>query len=938
MDSTRGEPRLTRRWHAGSLSDVFAELGASKDGLSTADARARLAAFGPNTLPASRPMSAWRILASQLRSVVVLLLVATAIVAALTSDTLDAAAIGAILLLNVALGFAVEMRARRAVDALTRLEPRRATALRDRAPIDLDARELVPGDVMLLDAGQLIAADARLLTGAELRTNESALTGESLPVTKNAGAEIAADTPLPDRRTMVFAGTVAVAGAGRAIVVCTGSRTELGAVGQLVMQTTVGKTPLERRLDVLGRQLVWVALGAGGLVALVGTLQGAAPAVMLETALALAVAAVPEGLPAVATIALALGVHRMARRHALVRRLPAVEALGAVTVICTDKTGTLTSGSMTVTTLWAGEREFAVEGVGYAPIGDIVPRESGIYAQHDPGLRLALEIGALANHANVVRVAHEWIARGDPTEAALVTVAQKCGIARDALLEGLVEVGEVPFSSERKWMAMFYRDRANRVTGFVKGAPHKLLDLCDAMLTRDGERPLDAARREAVLSRNHEMARQGLRVLALAYGTTDEWHGGVPRLTFVGLAGMMDPPAESVRETIRRFRDAGITTVMLTGDQRLTAEAVARDLGLTVAETDHGAAALEQMSDADLDRAVAETSVFSRVSPALKLRIVAAYQRQGHSVAMLGDGVNDAAALKKADVGVTMGGRGTDVARETADVVLQDDRFETIGAAIEDGRVIFDNIRKFVFYLFSCNLAEIAVLFGATAAGQPVPLTPIQILWLNLVTDTLPALALVLEPAEPDVMRRPPRDPVAGLLSRSFVLSVVVYAGLIALATFIVIAVAGTGGDRGRLVTMTFTTLGLAQAFHLGNARSRGAVVRPRHVVSNRAAVAALALTVGLIVAAVHWRPLAGVLGSQPLDAASWMIVLTASVLPAIAGQIAKIVRGAGTASIVTRVRHYIRDLVYGANDGIIITFAVVAGVTGGALSHTAGS
>ena len=875
-------------WHALTPADVCAALDTTERGLSSGDARTRLEVAGPNAVPRAPSASAWRVLAAQFRSVVILLLAGAAVVSAATADLADTFAISAVLALNIAIGFAIEIRAHRAVEALSRLEARYATVLRDGLPVEIDARDVVPGDVLLLDQGQSVPADGRVFASTELRTVEGTLTGESLPVSKHAAAAVDTHGPMSERRNMVYAGTIIASGSGRAVVTATGGNTELGNIGRLVSATAVEPTPLERKLDTLGRQLVLVALVVGAITSVLAWWQNAAAAVVLQAGIALAVAAVPEGLPAVATITLALGVHRMAQRRALVRRLPAVETLGAVTVLCTDKTGTLTAGAMTVTEVRTTSRAYRVTGSAYEPSGEFVYDGMVTSLRSDLDLLRALEIATAVNRADAILTDSGWVPRGDPTEAALVVAARKGGIERASVLHRLPEIGEVPFSSERKLMATFHRGVTDEaLTVFVKGSPQKILDLCARTRVDGHETALSAEARASLLEANHGMAERGLRVLGVAYGHVDRAEESALRdLTFVALIGMNDPPAPGVREAIRAFRGAGIATVMITGDQAGTARAVARDLGLgdTLAALD--GRAVDAMSEAELQECLPKVTVFSRISPEAKLRIVAAYQRRGEIVAMIGDGVNDAAALKKADVGVTMGGRGTDVARETAAVVLEDDRFETIGVAIEEGRVVFDNIRKFVFYLFSCNLAEVFVLLGTGAIGLPLPLAPIQVLWLNLVTDTVPALALALEPGEPGVMRRPPRDPALAILSSEFVRRIAGYAVLIAGSTLAVVAwghLAGVAPQRA--MTMTFMTLAFAQVFHLGNARGEDAVVAPGRVVANPAALAAVAIVIALQLLAVYAQPLADLLALAPLSWSEWALVTAASAFPAVVGQ-----------------------------------------------------
>jgi P-type Ca2+ transporter type 2C len=884
-------------WHAIPADDALRRLESRAAGLGADEAADRLARVGPNRFERAPPHPAWKILVAQFRSVVTGLLAAAMLVALVAGDRLDAIAIGAVLVLNAALGFATEFRARRAMESLLGLEVARARVVRDGAAREIDARDLVPGDVIELEEGAAVPADARLLRAAELRVSEAALTGESAPVDKGADAVLAGDTALPDRSNLVFKATTVVAGRARAVVTATGMRTEVGRIGRLAGAVETRATPLERRLDALGRRLVAVAVAVAAVVGGLALAQGLPLGAMLETAIALAVAAVPEGLPVVATITMAVGVRRMARRRALVRRLSAVEALGSATVICTDKTGTLTAGEMTVTALDAGGRALEVTGAGWEPTGAI--REDGrdLDPAGDPALHRLLRVACLCNRASLTRHDAGWRVSGDPTDAALLVLARKAGLDRDRLARDLPETGELPFSASRRLMATWHRD-GDRTLVLVKGAPGAVVSRATRVREGDDVRPLDDAGREALLERNGTLAARGLRVLALAEadlpaGATPD--DGLPGdLTFLGLAGMLDPPAPGVPETVAAFREAGIRTLMLTGDQHLTAEAIARQLGVLGGdERLLEGAEVDRLDDQALRERLAGTAVVSRCSPEAKLRVIAALQEAGQSVAMLGDGVNDAAALRRADIGVAMGLRGTDVAREAADVILGDDRFQTIGAAVEQGRVIFANIRKFVFYLFSCNLAEILVFLGAGLAGVPAPLLPLQILWLNLVTDTAPALALALEPGDPDVMRRPPRPPGARLLSGRLLRATVGYAAAITAVTLAALwwGLSDPGADPARPVTLAFTTLGMAQIFHLGNARSREPVLTPGRALANRWAIGAVLLAVALQVLAVEFAPLAAVLRLTPLTGGDWAVVAGLGALPAVGGQAVKLLR-----------------------------------------------
>jgi P-type Ca2+ transporter type 2C len=853
-------PTPEAAWHALGVRETLARLGARAEGLSRAEAANRLARVGPNRLPRGRPTSGWRLLRDQFTSVVVALLAAAAIVSLALGERIDAAAIGVVLLLNAAIGFATEYRSRRSMEALLQFDVPQAAVVRNGRLDVVPADEIVPADVVELRPGQAVPADARLLTVVDLRVDEAALTGESVPVEKHAAVELDAATPLADRTNMVYKGTTVADGSGRAVVIATGGSTEIGRIGALVSALPDELTPLERRLDALGRRLVWFSLGVAALVGGLEALGHEPIGLVVETAIALAVAAVPEALPAVSTIALGVGLRRMARRQALVRRLPAVEALGSTTVICTDKTRTLTSGEMTVVRVWTAGREYRLGA------------DEG--ASADQALRRALEVAVFASRPQAERT-DAGAAGRDPVDAAIFAAAARIGLDGRALHEDRPPIGLVPFSSERKLMASFHGDFSGTVA-CVKGAPGRVLELC---AVADDQR-------EPLLQVNADLASAGLRVLALATGpvaSPDE--PSLAGLDFVGYIGLMDPPAPGVKDCIRRLRRAGLRTVMITGDQRLTAEAIGRDLALLTDDTQViDGRELATIPDRELDVRLGAVGAFSRVTPEDKLRIVGALQRRGQIVAMLGDGVNDAPALRKADVGVAMGRRGTDVAKQAAAIVLQDDRFETIVAAVEEGRVIYENIRKFVFYLFSCNVAEIAVLLAAGLAELPPVLLPLQILYLNLVTDTLPALALAMEPADPGVMRRPPRDPQSALLTRRFLARVAGYGALItaaALAAFLW----ALDHDPARAATIAFSTLAFAQIFHLGTARSHYSAMNPGRALANPYAVWAVVLSSGLQVLAVHFGPLQRVLRTMPLGPGDWFVVLSAAAVPALVGQ-----------------------------------------------------
>lgn len=841
--------------HACSEDAILRSLASSPAGLSSEEAATRLQVDGPNRLQPPRRRSAWRVLADQLRSMVMLLLVAAAIVSFAVGDHIEATAIAAVLAINVAIGFTMEWRARRAIAALLELDVARAAVLRDGRLIEVPADTLVAGDIIEVVAGQHVPADGRILSGSSAQADEAALTGESMPVSKRR-ATLDASTPLADRHNMLHKGTTLIAGAARILVTAIGMSTEVGDINRLVESLEPERTPLERRLDALGRRLAWVALLAGVVVALLGVRQGLPGPMIFETAIALAVAAVPEALPAVATIALAIGVHRMARRHVLIRRLPVVESLGSTTVVCADKTRTLTSGEMTASQIWAG-----------------VEFDATAVADPAPALQRMLEAAVLASRVSVGN-------GGNPVDHAMFECGRRFRIDAAALSDQWPLVAELPFSSDLKYHAVF-RDSPDGLIAFVKGAPRTILDLCAS--GPDGT----AIDRTAVHRVNDALAADGLRVIAIARGAvaaTDR--DSLRNLTMLGLVGLMDPPAPGVKDTIARLRGAGLRTVMITGDQRLTAQAIGRQLGLF----DHDAQILDgrdllTLNEAELKARAPHVGAYSRVTPADKLAIVAALQSDGDVVAMLGDGINDAPALRRADVGVSMGRRGTDIAKEAAGIILQDDRFESIAAAVEEGRIVFDNIRKFVFYLFSCNVAEILVLVIAGLAAWPLPVLPLQLLWINIITDTFPALALAMEPGDTDVMNRPPLNPREAVLSKRFLVDIAVYAILITTVTLAAFWwVHAT--DPARAPTAAFMTLALSQSFHLVNARSHRRITGAAHV-SNPFAIGGVLLAV-ILQLLTATPSLAALLHVRPLTMTEWAVVAAASITPAVIGQLVK--------------------------------------------------
>ena len=837
-------------WHAiPSGSAIQALRSDSVTGLTQIDAQHRRETHGPNELPSAPPPSLLTLFLSQFSSLIVWVLIGAALISGLLEDWLDAAAILAIVFLNGLLGFFQEYRAERSLAALKRMSVATARVIRDGTVRAIPARDLVPGDLVLLEAGDRVPADARLAYTTSFQTQEASLTGESTPVQKAAEPTLGREVPLADRVNMVFMGTVAVTGKARALVVATGLQTELGRIAAMIQKAEEAEraeTPLQRRLERFGYTLLWLAIGVVAVVFSLGYLRGEPLVAMFLTSVSLAVAAVPEGLPAVVTITLALGVTRMVKRHALIRKLPAVETLGSATVICTDKTGTLTKNEMTVTRLYMDGRRFEVTGEGYAPTGDIrealgvrsevtrhevrvadtlEPRASHL----DPGLHDLLSAAVLCNGATLQQEDGSWRVVGDPTEGALLVVAAKGGLCKEQLETAFPFLGEVPFDPERKMMTVVRR-APDGPTAYVKGAPDLLLERCTHILALDGKtEPLTDVARQAILEANAAFAHEALRVLAVAHRRLRTEPaafvaGALEQdLVFLGLAAMKDPLRPEAKVAVQACRAAGIRTVMITGDHKETALAIGRELGLVDGATSAlTGIEVQNVTDQQLAQFVEAVGVYARVSAEHKLRIVKAWKARGAVVAMTGDGVNDAPAVKEADIGVAMGITGTDVTKEASDMVVTDDNFASIAAAVEEGRGVFDNIRKTVHFLLSCNVSEVLVMLFAAVSGLPLPLLPIQILWMNLVTDGFPALALAVDPKAPDLMRRPPHRPEAGLLDGGRLLAIAaegLMMAVIALGAF-AYALYGLKQNLDQARTVAFTVMVVVQLVHAFNCRS----------------------------------------------------------------------------------------------------------------------
>ena len=918
-------------WHALSAAETLQELNTdAQEGLTADERAARLKSYGYNELQEKPPISFWERLWAQLSDFVVLILIFAAIVSALMGDWIEAIVIMSIVVLNSAIGVFQESKAEEALAALKKMAAPDAHILRDGHRVTIPSRELVPGDVVLLEAGNIIPADVRLLESINLKVEEASLTGESMPVNKQAAEVLDAEAGLGDRHNCAYMSTMVSYGRGRGVVVATGMQTEIGKIAEMIQSVEEGQTPLQRKLDELGKALGVGSLVVCGLVFVAGVSRAAlqGDAITFELikeffmlSVSLAIAAVPEGLPAVVTVCLAIGMQKMVERNALIRKLPAVETLGSATVICSDKTGTLTQNAMTVTKINAGGREYEATGRGYTPQGEFRYEGKEVDFDEHPMLKQVLLAGTLCNDAILERSEDEDTEKrrmvGDPTEGAMVVAAAKAGYLGQELESQYPRVSEIPFDSKRKRMTtihdwssaaadtLFATDGAGQIA-LVKGAPDIVLEQCTHLQTEDGVVALNSKSREAILEVNADLASQALRVLAVAYRPLDE----VPAepkpeevehdLIFIGLQGMIDPSRPEVVPAVRKARGAGLRTIMVTGDYAETAKAIAREIGILRRDgTVISGKQLERMSDAELQAQIEETDVFARVSPHHKVRIVKALQNRDHVVAMTGDGVNDAPALKQADIGVAMGITGTDVSKQTADMVLTDDNYVSIVSAIEQGRIIYSNIRKFVYFLLSCNLAEIAIIFIATLLGWPSPLTVIQLLWLNLLSDGAPALALGLEAGDPDLMDRPPRPPKEPVINREMISGVVVQT--IAITVTVLIAYwrgmthfaplrgVTTPHDVDIVAqTMAFVTLVLSELFRAYTARSEHYPLLKLGIFSNKWMQYATGFSVVLLLVVVYVPFLEDIFDTVPLYLNEWIELLPLVLLPSIVAELQK--------------------------------------------------
>ena len=878
--------KLDKTWHTIEVSEVIASLNSGSSGLSREEAKLRLAKFGPNELTERHKVSPWSIFGEQFKNFLIIILLIAAILSGILGEVADAIVIFVIVLFAAILGFVQEYRAEQAMAALKRMASPVATVIRDGEEIDIPSRELVPGDIILLQTGDSTPADSRIIEAVNLKLSEASLTGESEPVDKTMDS-LPDASGVGDRKNMVYMGTSVVYGRGSAVVTATGMATEFGKIATMLQDVEEEKTPLQVNLDRVGKWIALLALVLTSALAVVGVLRGHTIIEMFIWGVSLAVAAVPEALPAVVTISLAIGVQRMVKRHALVRKLNAVETLGSTTVICSDKTGTLTQNQMTVKQLFTDDKLIEVSGTGYEPKGGFLLNALTFEPLQDIHVETLLRIGNLCNdsHLHLEDGDGRWQIKGDPTEGALLVAAAKAGLVHENELRQYPRVNEMPFSSETRMMTTLHRTHADKYVAYSKGAAEVMIESSSRVFRNGTEQELGSAGREKLHGITRDMASRGLRVLGLAYKPVSHPNDIPDReLVFVGLVGMIDPPRGEVKGAIKLCDQAGIKSVMITGDHKLTAMAIARELGLLKDGLAFTGAELDKLSDREFEDEVEQIQVYARVSPAHKLRVVEALAKKGHVVAMTGDGVNDAPALKKSDIGIAMGITGTDVSKEAADIVLTDDNFASIVAAVEEGRGIYDNIKKYLMFLLSSNLGEIlvmgiAVLFGGLlGTGGALPLIAIQILWVNLATDGLPAVALAVDPPAPDIMKRRPRPRNESIFSRS-VITLITVGGV--WSTIVNIAIFVWALREGKSLveaqSLVFATLIIIQFFKAFNYRSDRLSILEIGFFKNKWLVLAILWEIGLFLLIVYVPVLQGVFNTYPLPLVDWIIVLVSA-------------------------------------------------------------
>ncbi|MFW6034745.1 MAG: calcium-translocating P-type ATPase, SERCA-type [Halothermotrichaceae bacterium] len=884
-------------WYNKSINEVKDEYNTDLEtGLSSAEAEKSLNKYGPNSLKKGKIRTPIQMFIEQFKDALVIILLLSAVVSALLGEVTDALVIAIILITNSSLGVFQEYKAEKSLAALKEMTAPEALVIRDGKKQQLEANKLVPGDVVTLETGDYVPADMRLFAVSDMKVEESALTGESVPVGKDSNINEKEKLSVGDQHNMAFMGTAVTYGRGKGIVTATGMDTQMGEIAGMLDENERETTPLQHRLDRMGKKLGIIVLIIVAFVVLVGLMRGIVFFDIFMTGISLAVAAVPEGLPAVVTIVLALGVQRMIKKHAIIRRLPAVETLGATTTICSDKTGTLTQNQMTITTMYMLDQVIEVTGEGYKPEGDFRVDNEKVNIQEKPGLELMLKAALLCNNAELTAGEEgEYKILGDPTEGSLVVAAAKAGYKKDEMESTYERIKELPFDSDRKRMSTINKTPEGDIAAFVKGAPDEMIEVCSHYYSNGEKKELTGEVKNKLLKQNENFAEQALRVLAAAYkitGDKDDYQVEEveSELVFLGLMGMIDPPRREVADSVRVCRKAGIRPIMITGDYPITAKAIASELGI-YSEGDRiiPGHELEELDDIQLREAVMETSVFARVSPKHKSRIVDALQKNKQVVAMTGDGVNDAPALKEADIGIAMGITGTDVSKEASDMVLTNDNFASIVTAVEEGRHIYENIKKFIRSLLSCNIGEIITLFLALLIGMARPLVPIQILWVNLVTDGLPALALGVDPEEEDLMNKSPRDPEEGIFAGKMGFNVAsqgIFIGLITLAAFY-IGESNYSLQVGR--TMAFATLSFSQLWHSLNSRTMRYSLFKIGFFTNKYLIAAIVISAILQLSVMFIPFLQDIFKVISLNIGQWLMIIIISASPVLFVELLKL-------------------------------------------------
>jgi Ca2+-transporting ATPase len=889
-------------WYQRSQDELLSELETNLEkGLSPEEVESRLSKYGPNELKEEERKSLMAKIIAQFSDFLILILIGAALISVAVGEAKDAIVILAIVVVNAILGIYQEGRAEKSLEALKKMASPNAKVIRNDHNEVVPAHSLVPGDIVIIETGDIIPADLRLVESSNLRIEEASLTGESVPVEKDSRVSFDKEVSLGDRTNMAYMSTIVNYGRGKAVVVGTGHNSEIGKIATMIQTYEDETTPLQKNLNQLGKLLGTLTLIVCVLVFGIGMFQGRGILEMFMTAISLAVAAIPEGLPAIVTIVLAIGMNRMVERNAIVKKLLAVETLGSTSVICSDKTGTLTQNEMTVTKVFTDGKFIDVTGSGYEPIGEFKLDEASINAEQVSSLNTMLAAAALANDAKIEKTSEGYKVLGDPTEGALISLAGKAGIDSKEINNKYPRIEELPFDSDRKMMSTFHKNFIQgKVVGFTKGAPDIIIKRCSHIVLEGKIIPLSDDLRKKALEANSTYAKQALRVLAYAYREYDELPEEITTennevdMIFIGLTGMIDPPRPEAREAIKLCKEAGINTVMITGDYKETAFAIAKDLGMAESEDQAMMGEeLNKVSDEELREIVKNTKVYARVSPEHKVRIVTALKDNGDITAMTGDGVNDALALKRADIGVSMGITGTDVAKNTAEMILTDDNFASIVAAVEEGRIIFSNIKKFVFFLLSCNIGEILLVFTSILVGWEVPLLPIQLLWLNLVTDSFPALALGVEKGEPDIMQQRPRDPKSTIIDRNMMINIIFQSIAVAAGSLIAYywAMNRYPGDIEHARTITFATLITAELLRAYSSRSQKFTLFKIGIFTNKSMVYATLFAFLLMLVVLYVPFMQEIFYTVTLNVVDWEIVLTFAFLPLIVGEAVKLIR-----------------------------------------------